>query len=321
MNILVTGSAGFIGFHLCLYILSKKNKNINLIGIDNINNYYDVDLKKKRLNILKKFKKFIFHKTNITNYNNLDKIYKNYQITHVINLAAQAGVRYSIDNAKAYFDSNLHGFFNILEISKKYKIKHLITASTSSVYGNKSSFPIKEEDNTNKPLSFYAATKKSNEIMAYSYSNIYKLPITCLRFFTVYGPYGRPDMFLYKYVEAVQSSKTIKLYNSGNHIRDFTYIDDVIKSIYLLIKKYPKRKENYQILNIGNGKPILLKEFIKEINKNVRKKPKTKKVKLQKGDVFKTHASINKLKKLVKFKPNTNHKKGIKNFVDWYEKK
>ena len=321
MNILVTGSAGFIGFHLCFYILSKKNKNINLIGVDNINNYYDVDLKKKRLIILKKFKKFVFHKTNITNYNNLDKIYRKYQITHVINLAAQAGVRYSIDNAKAYFDSNLHGFFNILEISKKYKIKHLITASTSSVYGNKSSFPIKEEDNTNKPLSFYAATKKSNEIMAFSYSNIYKLPITCLRFFTVYGPYGRPDMFLYKYVEAAQLSKTIKLYNSGNHIRDFTYVEDVIKSIYLLIKKYPNRKENYQILNIGNGKPILLKEFIKEINKNLRKKPKTKNSKLQKGDVFKTHASINKLKNLIKFKPNTNHKKGIKNFVDWYEKK
>ncbi len=321
MKILVTGSAGFIGFHLCLYILKNSNKKIKLIGIDNINNYYDVDLKKKRLSILKKYNNFNFHKIDIANYNKLQNIFDKYKVTYVINLAAQAGVRYSIENSKAYFNSNLLGFFNILELCKNYKIKHLITASTSSVYGNKNVFPIKEEDNTNKPLSFYAATKKSNEVMAYSYSNIFKLPITCLRFFTVYGPYGRPDMFLYKYVEAIKLNKIIKLHNSGNHVRDFTYVADVIKSIYLLIKKIPKRKENYQILNIGNGKPILLKEFIKEIDKNLTKKPKTKKVKLQKGDVFKTHANINKLKKLIKFKPNTNHKKGIKNFVDWYEKK
>ena len=322
MNIVVTGSAGFIGYHVSKYLLAKLSpkKKIKIIGIDNLNNYYDIKLKEKRIKDLRKNKNFYFHKINISNFNKLDKIFKSNKIDYVINLAAQAGVRYSIQNPTTYFNSNLKGFFNILEIARLYKIKHLITASTSSVYGNKRKFPIGEEDDTNKPLSFYAATKKSNEVMAFSYSNIYSIPITCLRFFTVYGPYGRPDMFLYKYVDAAFKNKNIYLFNKGNHVRDFTYVDDVTKSIFKLLKKPPTNKDNYQVLNIGNGNPVLLKDFIKTIDSKINKLPKITYANLQNGDVYKTHAKVDKLKKIINYKPKTSHKNGIKNFIDWYKK-
>ncbi len=318
MSILVTGSAGFIGFHFCNHILTNSKKKI--IGVDNINNYYDIKLKKKRLKILNDKNNFKFYKIDIKNLNSLEKIFKNNKIDFVVNLAAQAGVRYSIENPKSYFDSNIIGFFNVLDLCKKYKIKHLISASTSSVYGDNDKFPIKENYNTDKPLAFYAATKKSNEIMAYSYSKIYNLPITMLRFFTVYGPWGRPDMFLYKYVDAAFNNKNINLFNKGDHVRDFTYVEDVVKCIDKLTKQIPKKKIPYEIYNIGSNKPVFLRKFIDEIDKLLQIKPKITNVKMQTGDIYKTHSDTNKIFKKINFRPKTNYKVGIKNFVEWYKK-
>ena len=227
MKILVTGCAGFIGYHLCLKLL-EKNKH-KVYGLDNISNYYDVKLKNSRLKNLKEHpNKFYFHKIDIANFNKLKNNFKKNNYDYVIHLAAQAGVRASIQKPSQYVRSNLTGFFNILEISKIFKIKHLVFASTSSVYGSTKKFPLSEDNNTDKPLSFYAATKKSNELMAYSYSNIHKLPCTGLRLFTVYGPYGRPDMSLFKFTKAIFNSNKIDLFNRGDHVRDFTYIDDVV---------------------------------------------------------------------------------------------
>ena len=313
MNILVTGCAGFIGFHLSSYLLKK---NINVIGIDNINDYYDVNLKKNRLKLLKIYKNFSFNKFDLINKKKLDLIVKKHQIKIIIHLAAQAGVRYSIINPNSYYKNNLEVFFNILEISRINKIKHLIYASTSSVYGDNNNFPLKEIENTSRPLSFYAATKKSNEVMAHSYSEIYKLKVTGLRFFTVYGPYGRPDMALYKFAKSIYDNKQVELFNKGNHIRDFTYIDDIIESIYKILNK--KNNKLYNIINIGNGNPVNLINFIKEIENYIGKKLKFKKINIQKGDVYKTHASITKLYKLINFKPKTSTKTGIKKFLDWY---
>ena len=214
MKILVTGSAGFIGFHVSDYLLKNNN---TVIGIDNINDYYDVNLKKSRLKILKKNKNFFFYKFDLINANKLEDLIKKFKVKYIVHLAAQAGVRYSIENPKTYFKNNLEVFFNILEASKKNNIKHLIFASTSSVYGENNNFPLKENDNTDKPISFYAATKKSNEILAHSYSYIYNLPCTALRFFTVYGPYGRPDMALFKFTKNILENKKIQLYNNGNN--------------------------------------------------------------------------------------------------------
>ena len=227
-------------------------------------------------------------------------------------------MRYSIINPKTYFNSNLRGFFNILELSKILKIKHLIFASTSSVYGNNNKFPTNENTNTDFPLSFFTLLqKKSNEVMAHSYSHIYNLKCTGLRFFTVYGPYGRPDMALFKFTKGILENKEVNLFNNGNHYRDFTYIEDIVESIIRIIKN--KDKNLFNIYNIGNGKPVSLKNFISEIEDLSNKKLKFKKLKFQKGDVLKTHASINKLYKLTKYKPKTTTKKGIKNFLDWYK--
>ena len=316
MNILVTGSAGFIGFHTTVKLLKNK---INVVGIDNVNKYYDTRLKKNRIKSLKNFKNFNFYKVDLTQYKKLDNIIKKYKIKYIIHLAAQAGVRYSIDNPKSYFKSNLEGFFNILELSKNNKIQHLIYASTSSVYGNSKNFPLKEENNTNLPLSFYAATKKSNEVMAHSYSYIYKLPCTGVRFFTVYGSLGRPDMALFKFTKNILENKPIELFNKGDHIRDFTYVDDIVDGIYSLIKKQPKSKIPYDIFNIGNGNPKKLLEYVKEIELNLGKKAKIKKLPLQIGDVVKTHADIKKLQIKTKYKAKTNIKKGISNFIEWYK--
>ncbi len=316
MNILVTGCAGFIGFHLCLKLLKDK-KNL-IYGIDNLNSYYDIRLKKNRLLELEHNSKFHFFKCDISNKKFFFNKFKKIKIDVVINLAAQAGVRYSIINPEAYFKSNLKGFFNILEFSRLNKIKHLIFASTSSVYGDNKKFPLKEEYSTDNPLSFYAATKKSNEVMAHSYSQIYKFKCTGLRFFTVYGPNGRPDMALFKFAKAIFNNQQADLFNKGNHVRDFTYIDDITESINRILNK--KDKEIYKILNIGNGRPVNLKNFIRELEGFIGKKLKYKKINIQEGDVFKTHASISKLNKLINFKPRTKTKEGIKNFLDWYIK-
>lgn len=316
MKILVTGCAGFIGYHLCSKLL-ENSKNI-VFGIDNINDYYDVNLKKNRLKLLNRFDNFIFNKLDISNNTSLSNSFKKNKYNIVINLAAQAGVRYSIENPKSYFQSNLEGFFNIIENCKIYKIKHLIHASTSSVYGDTKKYPTKETDNTDNPLSFYAATKKSNEVMAYSYSNIYKLPITVLRFFTVYGPYGRPDMSLFKFTDSIKKNKPINLFNNGDHVRDFTYISDVVQGITKIINLKSKKKIPYQIFNLSSNNPKSLKFFLKEIEKNCKKVSKKNLLKLQKGDVYKTHGSNTKLKNFSKFKPEIKVNEGINKFVMWF---
>jgi len=315
-RILVTGCLGFIGFHLVMKLV--KNNEYEVFGIDNINDYYDVNLKKARFKILKKYKKFKFKKIDITKIKSLSNAVKDFKIKIIINLAAQAGVRNSIDNPKAYLDNNIFGFFNILEISKEQKIDHLIFASTSSVYGNNKNFPLSESDNSDHPLSFYAATKKSNEVMAHSYSNIYKLPITGLRFFTVYGPYGRPDMSLYKFTKAIYDSKYIDLYNNGNHIRDFTYIDDVVAGIYQTIDNPSQKLIPFEIFNIGSGKPKSLKFFLRIIKSITNRKPLIKLKELQLGDIHKTHADISKIKRELSYKPMYDLPTGVKNFIDWY---
>ena len=239
MKILVTGCVGFIGFHVSRKLILDGHF---VIGVDSINNYYDTKIKKDRLNILNKFsKKFVFKKGDISNNLFLEKVFKKFNIDQVINLAAQAGVRYSIENPKAYLDSNLIGFFNILECSRKFKIKHLVYASTSSVYGNNSKLPFKENRHADHPIQFYAATKRSNELMAHSYSHLYGLPTTGLRFFTVYGPWGRPDMALFIFTKNILNGDKINLFNYGNHIRDFTYVDDIVEPIKRFIKKIPKK--------------------------------------------------------------------------------
>ena len=262
MKILVTGCAGFIGFSYCLSKL-KKNKKFIVYGVDNINDYYDINLKKDRLKILMLYKNFKFYRCDIQNITKLSDIIKKNKLKKILQLAAQAGVRYSIYNPGVYFDSNLKGFFNILKVAQENKIKHLVYASTSSVYGLKKKYPISEKDSTDNPLSFYAATKKCNEVLAYSFSNIYKLPCTGLRFFTVYGPYGRPDMALFKWTKAMLNNSELELYNNGNHYRDFTYIDDVCGYIEKVIEKAPKFKIPYQVFNVGNSEPHKITNIIK----------------------------------------------------------
>ena len=318
MRILVTGCAGFIGYHLCKDLLIN-NKN-SIFGIDNLNNYYDVTIKKNRLKKLKVNKKFFFYKIDIKNEKKLKNFFEKNRFDVVIHLAAQAGVRYSIENPKTYIQNNINGFFNVIDLSTRYKIKHFIYASTSSVYGNTKKFPIKETDNTDFPLSLYAATKKSNEVIAYSYSNIFGLATTGLRFFTVYGPFGRPDMFLYKYVDSIFNKKKFKLHNYGKHIRDFTYISDVTGAIIKLINSKSSKKIPYQVFNIGNGNPQKLMKFIKYIEKILNFKPLIQKIKKQKGDVYKTHSDINLLQKRIAYKPSRNTLRGINNFIEWYKK-
>ena len=317
MNILITGAAGFIGFHLAL-LLTKDKKN-KVFGIDNLNNYYDIKLKKDRLKILKYHQNFFFKKIDISNTNKLNQLFKEKKFDYVINLAAQAGVRYSINNPKTYFQSNVLGFFNILNCCKEYNIKHLLFASTSSVYGNSKKKSNKEFHNTSEPLSFYAATKKTNEVLAYSYSNVHKISITGMRFFTVYGPFGRPDMALYKFANNIKKNKTITLFNNGNHNRDFTYVDDVVKAINLLIKKPPKGKIPIRILNIGNSKSINLKKFVNIIEKNIGKRAKKKNLNMQIGDVKSTKSNIDLLSSIIKYKPKTNIEQGILIFLKWFD--
>ena len=313
MKVLVTGCAGFIGFHLTKKLLEK---NYIVYVFDNLNKYYYIKLKYSRIRILKNFifKKIDITKTTLLNY------YKSKKIKIIIHLAAQAGVRYSLQNPRAYIDSNLIGSFNILELSKKLKIKHLLMASSSSVYGNSKKFPLKESFNSDFPSSLYAATKKSMEVIAYTYSKNFKLPITCLRFFTVYGPFGRPDMSLFKFTDAIKKNKTVELYNYGNHVRDFTFINDSVDMVLKLIKKPSNKIVPFEILNLANSKPIKLSHYILLLEKILKQKAKLKKIPLQKGDVFKTHGSnLNILKKIGKIKP-VKIDEGLRFFVEWYKK-
>ena len=328
MKIIVTGSSGFIGFHVSKKLLESGKK---VHGLDSMNNYYDVNLKKARLKILKKYKNFSFSKTKIENKKNLDKAFKKFKPAIVIHLAAQAGVRYSIEKPRVYLDSNITGTYNVIEISKKLNVKHLIMASSSSVYGANKKIPFKEIDKTETQMSIYAATKKSNESMAHAYSNIWKVPITMVRFFTVYGPWGRPDMALFKFTKGILNNKKIDIYNNGKMYRDFTYIDDIVSGINLLIKKIPNTKQlgrykddslspiaPFRILNIGNTKKVYLLDFIKEIEKVLGKKAKRNYMPLQKGDVKQTLSNTNLLKKITRYNPKTNFKTGIRKFLDWY---
>ena len=314
MKILVTGCAGFIGFHLCLK-LSKNEKNY-IYGIDNLNNYYDIKLKKDRISILKKNKKFLFEKIDISNFNNVKKFFSKKKIDIVIHLAAQAGVRYALQYPEAYINSNLVGFYNIIENSRLSNVKKFYFASSSSVYGAQKKFPTKEEYSTDNPESLYAATKKNNEIVAQSYFNTYKFKSTALRFFTVYGPYGRPDMALFIFTKSIFEGKKIQLYNSGNHVRDFTYISDVVTSIEKIIKK---KQIGSDIFNISSSNPQKLLYFIKVIEKTIGKKAKRINKKMQTGDVLKTHGNSHKLHKFIGFIPTVKIEEGISKFINWYK--
>ena len=326
-NILVTGSGGFIGFHYSKLLLDKK---FSVYGIDNINNYYDKKIKLDRLKILKKYAKFNFFKIDLLSFKDLEYIVKKYKIRFIVHLAAQAGVRYSISNPETYISNNVKVFLNVLEVSRLYKIKHLVYASSSSIYGLNKNIPFKESKKASHPISIYAATKRSNELMAHVYSNLYRLPTTGLRFFTVYGPWGRPDMSLFKFTKLNFSNKKIELFNYGNHLRDFTYIDDVTQLVFRAMKKIPRfNKKNlltefqstapWKIYNISSARPTKLKMFIVEIQKQLGRKFKFKKLPLQMGDVQKTSGSMNLTIRDLKYKPIYDLKYGIKKFISWYK--
>ncbi len=318
---LVTGAAGFIGMHLSKRLLENGCK---VIGYDNLNDYYDVNLKMARLDILNEYEKFVFHKADLVDKNYLEKVFKDNKINIVINLAAQAGVRYSIENPDAYIQSNIVGYLNILEMCRHHKVEHLLYASSSSVYGANKKIPFSTEDRVDNPVSLYAATKKSNELMAHTYSHLYKIPTTGLRFFTVYGPYGRPDMAYYSFTKAIMSDTPIKVFNNGDMYRDFTYIDDIIDGVIRLIENSPvlgNKELPYKIYNIGNNKPEKLLDFIQAIEMAVGKEAIKEYYPMQPGDVYQTYADVHDLIQDVGFKPETSIQDGINNFMMWYRDK
>ncbi len=346
MKILVTGSAGFIGFHLTNRLLADGHQ---VVGLDNINDYYPIDLKLSRLKeqgimledisynhivISKNIRSYKYIKLNLEDSENINKLFENEKFDTVINMAAQVGVRYSIDNPMAYVHSNIIGFTNLLESCRHNNIKHLIYASSSSVYGLNESLPFSVHDNVDHPVSFYAASKKSNELMAHSYSYLYNLPTTALRFFTVYGPWGRPDMALFKFTENIIEGKPIDVYNNGEMERDFTYIDDIVEGIVRVMKNIPKGNTNwsglkpdpassvapYKIYNIGANKQVNLLDFVKEIEKALGKKAIFNMMEMQAGDVLKTHADVEDLKSDFNYSPKTEIAEGVRHFIDWYLK-
>lgn len=328
MKILITGTAGFIGSHLAKKLIKQGHK---IVGLDNINDYYDVTIKEDRLKSIGTTN-FTFYKIDLEDESAMDEIFENEKLQVVINLAAQAGVRYSLENPRAYIDSNIVGFANILECSRHHKVEHLIYASSSSVYGANTSKPFSTSDNIDHPLSLYAATKKSNELMAHTYSHLYNLPTTGLRFFTVYGPWGRPDMALFKFTKAIVNDEEIDVYNHGNMMRDFTYVDDIVEAISRLVKKPAQPNPEwsganpdssssyapYKIYNIGNNSPVRLMEFVEAIENKLGKKAKKNYMDLQPGDVPETYANVDDLFKNIDFKPETTIQDGVNQFVDWY---
>ena len=328
MKIFITGSSGFIGFHLSKKLLDSGH---SVHGFDSMNNYYDVKLKKARYEILKKYNKFSFTKNNLENQKVLSNTILKFKPKIIIHLAAQAGVRYSIEKPRVYLDSNITGTYNIIELAKKVNVKHLLIASSSSVYGANKKLPFKEIDKTETQLSIYAATKKSTESIAHSYSNIWKTPITMLRFFTVYGPWGRPDMALFKFAKGIINKKKIDIYNNGKMYRDFTYVDDIVNGITALINKPPNLNQlgkirndslspvaPFRILNIGNTKKVFLLDFINELEKQLGKKAIRNYMVMQKGDVQTTVSNTTLLKKITGYNPKTHYKIGIKKFLEWY---
>jgi len=329
-KIIVTGSAGFIGYSLCAKLLEK---GIEIFGVDNHNDYYDTRIKYARLKKLEAYKNYKHYKLDLCDDVGIESIFKQNNPSVVVNLAAQAGVRYSIKNPKAYINSNIVGFSNILENCRNYKTKHLVYASTSSVYGANTSIPFSENDSANHPLSVYAASKKSNELMAHAYSHLFQLPTTGLRFFTVYGPWGRPDMALFKFTEAILQDQPIDVFNFGKHTRDFTYIDDIVDGIIKVLnnpsksnldwdgnKPDPKSsKAPWSIYNIGNNKRVQLMDYIQVLEKILGKKAKINYLPLQPGDVPDTYSSSENLQVKFNYKPSTLVIDGVSKFVKWYK--
>jgi UDP-glucuronate 4-epimerase len=335
MKILVTGAAGFIGFHLSKRLI---NEGFDVVGLDNINDYYDVNLKYARLENLGVLKNkaevfneltdsklfensFKFIRMNLEDNIELNKLFKENQFDVVCNLAAQAGVRYSIENPSTYIQSNIVGFANILECSRNFKIKHLVYASSSSVYGKNDKVPFDTKDNVDYPISLYAATKKSNELMAHTYSHLYGVPTTGLRFFTVYGPWGRPDMAMFLFTDAIIKDKPIKVFNYGNMERDFTYINDIVEGVKrIIVKPTIDREELYKIYNIGNNNSVKLLDFILQLEKEIGKEAEKEMLPIQPGDVERTWANVDDLIKDYNYEPKTPITKGVKEFVNWYKK-
>lgn len=332
-KILITGTAGFIGFHLAGRLIRE---GYDVVGLDVINDYYDVNLKYARLRehgiertaIVKnqkitssKFDNYHFYQIDLADYDTMVRMMQQEKFTYVVNLAAQAGVRYSLENPRAYTHSNIDGFLSILEGCRYSCVEHLIFASTSSVYGLNTEMPLSEYQKTDKPLALYAATKKANELMAHSYAHLFQLPCTGLRFFTVYGPWGRPDMALFLFADAILNDRPIDVFNHGNMVRDFTYVDDIVESITrLLPKSAPLNNDKvpFQVFNIGNSSPVKLMEYIEALEKALGKTAQKNFMDIQAGDVPATHADVRKLEEYVKFRPQTSVEEGVKRFVDWY---
>ena len=329
MKILVTGTAGFIGNHLALKLLERGDE---VIGIDNLNDYYDVNLKKARLARIIDYKNYTDIRADIADRYTIATLFKQHQPQRVVNLAAQAGVRYSIENPHAYIDSNIVGFMNILEGCRHQNIEHLVYASSSSVYGANQTLPFSVHDNVDHPLSLYAATKKANELMAHTYSHLYRLPTTGLRFFTVYGPWGRPDMALFLFTKAILAGESIKVFNYGKHQRDFTYIDDIVEGIIKTLDHSAQANTNWsgltpdpatsnapwRVYNIGNQNPVELLSYIETLEKALGKKAIKEFLPLQLGDVMDTYADAGALEIDVNYKPDTPIEQGINKFVEWY---
>ena len=328
-NCLITGTAGFIGFHLAQKLLAM---GYHVIGVDNLNDYYDVNLKNDRLRLLKKNELFTFERADLSDKKGMETVFQKNECDVVVNLAAQAGVRYSLENPHAYVNSNLVGFVNVLECCRHNNVKHLVFASSSSVYGANTKMPYSVHDNVDHPISLYAATKKANELLAHSYSHLYDLPCTGLRFFTVYGPWGRPDMALFLFVKAILEDRPIKVFNHGKMRRDFTYVSDIVEGVVRLIPRLPNADSSlqggcpepgpsiakYRIYNIGNNHPVELSAFIEEIEAALNKKAIKQYMDMQPGDVPETYADISDLEADIGFKPSTSIRDGIRNFVQWY---
>ena len=326
---LITGAAGFIGFHLSRLCLDRGHP---VVGLDNLNAYYDPALKQARLDLLLKHPAFRFEKADLADADALARIFKEHAPGQVVNLAAQAGVRYSLENPRAYVESNVAGFLNVLEMCRSHSVKHLVFASTSSVYGANTKMPFSVHDHADHPVSLYAATKKANEMMAHSYSHLFKIPATGLRFFTVYGPWGRPDMALFKFTANILAGKPIDVFNGGHHKRDFTYVDDIVEGVYRVALKPPTGNPNwsgdrpdpasslapYRIYNIGNNRPVELMHFIRVLEAKLGRKAELNMLPMQAGDVPSTEADVSDLMRDVGFKPETSVEEGVGRFVDWY---
>ena len=316
---LITGGAGFIGFHLSMRLLKKGAK---VVGFDNMNDYYDVSLKEDRLKLLNEYENYEFVKGDLADKAEVEKVFTLKQPNVVVNLAAQAGVRYSIDHPDVYIQSNIVGFLNILEACRNYPVDHLVYASSSSVYGGNEKVPFSTDDKVDNPISLYAATKKANELMAYSYGKLYNIPSTGLRFFTVYGPFGRPDMACFKFADLMRKGEPIQIYNNGDMYRDFTYIDDIVTGVYNILCNPPKKDHAgvpYKVYNIGNHNPEKLMDFIHTLESCLGMEAIKEYYPMQPGDVYKTYADVSELMKDFDFKPNTTIQRGLEEFAKWHK--